>query len=184
MRVLITYGTKYGSTQQIAKWMAERVPGDAQVDIKKVNEVDRVDEYSHIIIGSPLYDDDLLPEVKEFIQDHGTDFKKKAVGVFGVALGHYGEGLYGNPAGGHAYFERFFDYLPIKPIYSKLLCGELNPQLLDEEDRRLLEEYWEIKGKPEIPHEQKMSKAEAWDYVSKYFQFAKIKANLDDKMQR
>jgi len=50
---LVIYDTKYGSTEQVAHWVAEGI-GDA--DIRHVEDVTSL-FYDLIVIGSPVYND-------------------------------------------------------------------------------------------------------------------------------
>ncbi len=184
MKILITYGTRYGSTAQISQWMKERMPSSAEVSLLTVSQVESVSAFTHVIIGSPLYDNDLLPEVKRFIAEFDDDLYNKHMGVFGVALSHLGRGLYGEADGGLVYFNRFFNYLPTKPIYSRLLGGALHPELLNDRDRKLLEAYYRAKGSKQIPFEQEMDKEQVWEYVEKYLDFVAVKTRLQEKMNR
>lgn len=181
MKILIAYGTRYGTTKEIAHWMYERLP-DGDHDVCRVGKVESLEPYTHVIIGSPLYEDDLLDEVKTFIRERRDEFRKRHVGVFGVALHHLGKGLYGNPEGGLAYFDRFLKSLPVKPIYSKLLGGAIHPELLNDEDRRLLERFYEKHGTEGIPFQQEAKKSEAWQFVERFFQYCKVKERLKKRI--
>ncbi|GEM_PF-4258653 len=184
LKILIAYATKYGSTRLAATWMAEHLRSKADVDLLPVEEVDcSLSPYTHIILGSPLYGDDLLPEMKEFIQERDPEFAGKAVGVFGVALHRLGEGLYGNPDGGLAYFERFFYYLPVKPIFSRFLGGALYPERLTKHDRQLLQEFFALHGEDEIPFIQELNRRETREFADKFLQLAAVKQRLKSRIQ-
>ena len=51
MNILILYKTKYGSSEQYAKWIAEEVKADIS-DVESF-DINRLDSYDTIIIGSP-----------------------------------------------------------------------------------------------------------------------------------
>ncbi len=182
MNVLITYGTRYGATKKIGEWMCECLPADAAISFISVLDVVSVTDYTHVILGSPLYDNDLLPEVKRFINTFGEDLANTNLGVYGVALSHLGRGIYGEEDGGLVYFNRFFKYLPAKPIYARLLGGALQPELLNQRDFKLIEDYYRSEGYDEVPREQEMDKDQAWAYVEKFLEFVRVKDRLRAKI--
>lgn len=188
VKILIAYATRYGSTKVVATWMADHLRTRDDVENVDVCPVDAVcadlGEYTHIILGSPLYDDDLLPEMREFIDKRDPEFSGKPLAVFGVALHELGEGLYGNPDGGLAYFNRFFYYLPVKPIYSRFLGGALYPERLNKEDYRLVKEFFELHGQSEIPFVQELSKKDTREFVDKFLQLAAVKERLQKRIQK
>lgn len=69
MRVLVTYASKHGSTKEIAQRIAfglnERgVPADLQL----INQVDVLDGYDGVVIGSAIYIGRWMKEATEFVE--------------------------------------------------------------------------------------------------------------------
>ncbi|MDD1721593.1 MAG: flavodoxin domain-containing protein [Euryarchaeota archaeon] len=79
MKVLIAYDTRYGTTEEIAHWLAEGLETDC--DIKNVADVTNLD-YDLIIVGSPMYTDEPLPSVVQFLHDRGALLSSKKVALF------------------------------------------------------------------------------------------------------
>jgi len=82
IKILILYHTKYGSTEQYAKWIAEEV----QADLVKIEEFDaaRFDQYSAIIIGSPTYMGKI--QIKDFLEKNWNTLKTKPMFLFNTGL--------------------------------------------------------------------------------------------------
>jgi menaquinone-dependent protoporphyrinogen oxidase len=55
MNVLIAYATNSGSTEEVARAIAEELGRDgAQVDVRRLEEVGSVEPYSAVVIGAPM----------------------------------------------------------------------------------------------------------------------------------
>jgi len=81
-KILILYLTKYGSTEQYAKWIAEGV----RADLYKIEDFDtaRFDQYNAIIIGSPTYMGKI--QIKNFLEKNWDALKTKSVFLFNTGL--------------------------------------------------------------------------------------------------
>ncbi len=82
LKILILYRTKYGSTEQYARWIAEEV----RADLVKIEDFDtaRFDQYSTIIIGSPTYMGKI--QTKDFLEKNWDALKTKPVFLFNTGL--------------------------------------------------------------------------------------------------
>lgn len=74
------YRSKYGSTKRYAAWIAKRTNADIY-DLAEFN-ISRLDEYSAILFGSPVY----FGKIKHigFIERHWSILEKKKIAVFYV----------------------------------------------------------------------------------------------------
>ncbi len=81
-KILILYRTKYGSTEQYARWIAEEV----RADLVKIEDFDtaRFDLYSAIIIGSPTYMGKI--QIKDFLEKNWDVLKTKPMFLFNTGL--------------------------------------------------------------------------------------------------
>lgn len=79
---LIIYDTKYGSTEQIAHWVAE---GINDADIRHVDDVTSL-FYDLIIIGSPVYNDAPSSHIMAFLDRYKENLANKRLAVFTVSL--------------------------------------------------------------------------------------------------
>ncbi|UUX92705.1 flavodoxin domain-containing protein [Methanoplanus endosymbiosus] len=81
--ILITYATKHGSTADIA-WTIRNSFFDAgyKADVKKVQDVEDIRQYSLIVMGTPIYEGKLMPEAEEFVKLHRNYLNKKNAALF------------------------------------------------------------------------------------------------------
>ena len=80
MHVLVVYDTVYGSTAQIAGWIAERLEGfeDTAVAVSRVSENPDLEDYDAVIIGSPIYrNDQILESIKDFVTENKEAMAEK-----------------------------------------------------------------------------------------------------------
>ena len=140
MKTLIVYDTRYGTTQTIAHWLSEATVGECDVvNVADVGDVASLD-YDLIIVGSPIYTDDLLPRVKQFLLDERDALSGKNVAVFFV----YDDLL---TLKSKAYVEELREYAPPNVIAVGVFGGYFNLNTLNEEDRLTMEEFFDRLGK-------------------------------------
>ncbi len=176
MRVLIVYDTVYGSTAQIASWIAERLEGfeDTAVAVSKVSENPDLADYDAVIIGSPIYrNDQILESIKGFVTKNNAALAEKKVGIFVVALDTGGAYYFGRLTGGLEYLKEFAALFATPPLYGKVLGGEQIPTRLSAEDREsLLNFYRRVMGSYEIPYRYNMDKPKVWEYAARFYRYA------------
>ncbi|HIH36758.1 MAG TPA: flavodoxin family protein [Methanocellales archaeon] len=88
MKILVTYYSKTGHTEELAKAVAEGVKDTGGVAVlKKVSEVDveELPTYDGIIIGSPVYFGNMAAEVKRLIDD-SISVRRKLEGKVGATF--------------------------------------------------------------------------------------------------
>lgn len=89
---LVTYASRAGSTMEIARVIAlELEKRYFSVDICPINQVESLEGYSHIVIGSAIRMGSPLPEVKAFVNEHCSEFRSIPFACFAVHLQHDGE---------------------------------------------------------------------------------------------
>lgn len=87
-KVLVTYYSRSGNTEKMARMIADGLTTkDVAVDLKKVEEVDidLLPSYDGFIVGSPNYFGTMAWPVKKFVDESVKYFKKldgKAVAAF------------------------------------------------------------------------------------------------------
>ena len=79
---LVIYDTKYGSTEQVAHWIAE---GINDADIKYVEDVTSL-FYDLIVIGSPIYNDLPSHHIVAFLDKYKENLANKRMAVFTVSV--------------------------------------------------------------------------------------------------
>ncbi len=89
---LVTYASKAGSTMEIAQAIALELENRSfTVDICPIQQVNSLEGYSQIIMGSAIRMGSPLPEVNRFIEEHCSEFQKIPLACFAVHLQHDGE---------------------------------------------------------------------------------------------
>ena len=89
-KVLITYFTRTGNTEMMAKAIAEGVLINAHVELRRLFECPKnIESFDAIVIGSPNYYHTLTHNLKEFLEE--LAFRKVNLkGKIGAAFGSYG----------------------------------------------------------------------------------------------
>lgn len=74
----MAYDSKLGSTAEIAKFIGSVLTEKgSEVDVKPLSEVDELDTYDSVIIGSAIRYDRWMPDATTFVRDN----KKALIGV-------------------------------------------------------------------------------------------------------
>ena len=89
-KVLITYFTRTGNTEMMAKAIAEGIRLNAHVELRRLFECPKnIESFDAILIGSPNYYHTLTHNLKEFLEE--LAFRKVNLkGKIGGAFGSYG----------------------------------------------------------------------------------------------
>jgi menaquinone-dependent protoporphyrinogen oxidase len=82
MKTLILYGTKAGTTEDCANTIAKKIKGGATVlNIKKIGKL-RLDDYSCVIVGTPIYAGMINGKIKKYLANNEKDLNDKILGVY------------------------------------------------------------------------------------------------------
>ncbi len=82
-KLLVTYASKYGATQEIAEKMGEVLRQEGfQVDISRVNGVRDLSAYQAVILGSAVYIGKWQKEAVLFLQDNEKSLAELPVWLF------------------------------------------------------------------------------------------------------
>jgi len=81
--ILVTYATRYGSTREVAEEVAKRVRAHGQaVDVQSVDEVDSLEGFDAVVLGSGLYVGGMLKDAYTFLNRHQAILETLPVAVF------------------------------------------------------------------------------------------------------
>lgn len=70
-RVLVTFASKMGSTQEIAEAIGARLAEHGYLtDVRPVETVDSIDGYDAVLLGSAVYAGRWRPEATRFVRRH------------------------------------------------------------------------------------------------------------------
>lgn len=90
-KLLVTYASKYGATQEIAEKIAEVLRQDGlQADIMPVKGIRDLSTYQAVILGSAVYVGKWQKEAAEFMRNNEKSLSERAVWLF--SSGPTGEG--------------------------------------------------------------------------------------------
>ena len=85
MAVLVVHASRHGATQGIAARIAGRlVDGGATVDVRRVDEVERLDAYDAVVFGAPVYDQSWPSEADRFVEEHRDALAARPLWLFSV----------------------------------------------------------------------------------------------------
>ena len=98
MKILLTSSSKHGSTDEVAAVIAERLQA-AQIDVetKRPEDVDSVEEYDAFILGSAVYMTKWTPEAVDFTKRFHDVLRAKPVWAFSVGLSGLPKGKVSDP---------------------------------------------------------------------------------------
>jgi menaquinone-dependent protoporphyrinogen oxidase len=83
MKILITVASKHGSTREIAEAITEELRGSGlDADLLGASEVDSLEGYDAIILGSGIYAGSWLPEAKYFIEQYRPELSRMPIWLF------------------------------------------------------------------------------------------------------
>ncbi len=170
MKTLIVCASRYGSTLEIGRWMAERLPWK-EAEVVPVEAAPAPDQYELIIIGGGVYNEKVDKHAVQYAESHLAGLAGKHIAAFAVCLDTKGVFMKGRFYGGWLYLKPLLDVLEaVKPIYAGVLSGEINPLKLSDEDReKLMFFYTKIlkRNISEVPYRTAMNKPEVWGFVEK-----------------
>ncbi|MGD9395551.1 MAG: flavodoxin domain-containing protein [Candidatus Thorarchaeota archaeon] len=83
MRVALVYGTnRKKATVKVVKWLEETVKAEGhEITVGKPSEFDSLD-FDLIIIGSSVYADNVVGEIKDFVKEKSNILSGKKVATF------------------------------------------------------------------------------------------------------
>ena len=137
-KVVIIYGSRYGSTAQTAKWIAEGMGGIPEVISAK--EAKDVAGYDIVILGSGIYSGQLQEDMLAFLAEKKDEVKDKVFALF-VVCGGSGPSAQG-------YLDMFASKCEATPVLTRDFRGWLKKELLSPEDYQLLENMYKRRDRP------------------------------------
>jgi menaquinone-dependent protoporphyrinogen oxidase len=81
--ILVTYATRTGSTEEVARTVAETLREHGlTVEVHPAADVHSLDPYSAVVLGAPLYMGRLLKDARKFLSAHRTALMKIPIALF------------------------------------------------------------------------------------------------------
>ena len=98
MKILLTSSSKHGSTDEVAAVIAERLrAAHIDVETKRPEDVDSVDEYDAFVLGSAVYMTTWMPEAVDFTTRFRDILRARPVWAFSVGLSGLPKGKVADP---------------------------------------------------------------------------------------
>lgn len=83
MSILVAYASKHGSTQEIAKRLADRLRERGEhVDLSQVSDARDVAGYQAVVVGSAVYFSSWAKEAREFVRKHESTLATRPTWLF------------------------------------------------------------------------------------------------------
>jgi menaquinone-dependent protoporphyrinogen oxidase len=83
--ILVTYATRYGSTQQVAETIAATLrEGGFEVKLEPMRRVRALAEYRAVVLGAPLYIGNLHKDARRFLSQHRAALMQQPVALFAL----------------------------------------------------------------------------------------------------
>ncbi|GKX32099.1 flavodoxin [Vallitalea longa] len=130
--VLVAYASKHGSTEKIAQWIGKEIRGN--VDVLNVNNVHNLN-YDYIILGTPIYEHEPLPEMSNFITRNRNELENKNKSVFVVSSDNE------EKSKREMNIEAFTDIIPGQINQTAVFAGEIDNSELSSNELQSVESY-------------------------------------------
>jgi menaquinone-dependent protoporphyrinogen oxidase len=90
--ILVTYATRYGSTQEVAEAVAAALrEAGHEVDLQPLRKVGALEKYSLVVLGAPLYIGHWHKEAHRFLEQQRAALAQRPVAVFALGPLHEAE---------------------------------------------------------------------------------------------
>lgn len=87
--ILVTYATKYGSTQEVAETIATMLrESGLRVTVQAMAKVRALDGFDAVVLGAPIYIGRLYKDAVRFLERHREALAKRPVAVFSLGPIH------------------------------------------------------------------------------------------------
>ena len=85
MTLLVAYGSKHGSTQEVAEAVADRLrAGGQEVDLRRATDVDDLTPYRGVVLGGSLYVGRWNEDARRFLSRYREELSALPFAVFAL----------------------------------------------------------------------------------------------------
>jgi len=86
MKVVVAYASDHGSTKGVAGEIADRLTAAGMlVDLNPIDELDAIEGYDAVVLGSAIHNRAWLPQAAAFVQAHRGELAVRPVWLFSVS---------------------------------------------------------------------------------------------------
>jgi len=130
-KILIGYTTKYGSTQEVASFIADVLREDGTtVNLLELRNVKSLEGYDAVVIGAPFYMFKWLKPAPDFLKRHKEALRTLPVAVFALGPTDAQETPEKNPEVFEQLNKTLRDFPWLDPVDQKLFGGKFDPSKL------------------------------------------------------
>jgi len=167
MRVLVTYSSAFGTTKEVAEYIAVTLNTDPsfQVALRPVDEVESVDEFDSVIVGSSIRADRILANVRDFLTRYRKSLVFKKFSLFVVCLTASTEE--GRDKAKRKYIDQELERYPeIQPLNTAAFGGRISSANLNPVMQILMKRVLNEIG---LPNKEEIN-AQDWDTIRRWTQ--------------
>jgi menaquinone-dependent protoporphyrinogen oxidase len=134
-QILVAYGTRYGSTREVAEAVAATLAEEGiETDLKPAREVRSLDGYDGVVLGTPLYMGALHKDVCALLEKNREALEHTPFALFALGPIKADDGIDGSR-------EQLFTALAKLPVptpaFTAVFVGAYDPALLGFKDRMI-----------------------------------------------
>ncbi len=134
--ILVTYATRYGSTQEVAEYVAATLREEGlTVQVHPAQDVRTLEGYRAVVLGAPLYIGQWLKDAQRFLEQHQEALAQRPVAIF--SLGPTRAGELESPETRAQLDQALKKYPWLDPVEAKLFGGKYDPAKLRFPDKLL-----------------------------------------------
>jgi menaquinone-dependent protoporphyrinogen oxidase len=134
-RILVAYGTRYGSTREVAETVAATLGEQGiETEVKQAREVRSLDGYDGVVLGTPLYMGALHKDVRALLEKHQATLEHTPFALFALGPIKAGDGLDGSRA---QLMEALAKLPAPTPASTAVFVGAYDPARLGFKDRMI-----------------------------------------------
>ena len=129
MTVLVAYGTKHGSTQEVAESIAATLEEQGcEVALRAASQVEDIDAYDGVVVGGSLYTGRWHPDARRFVRRHHSELVTRPLAVF--AMGPRTMADDDVAAARKQLDHALADFPDLKPVATEIFGGVVDPKKL------------------------------------------------------
>ncbi len=128
-KILICYATKYGSTAEVAEAIAATLREKGHTVARHpAQEVEAVDSYDAVVLGTPLYIGQMMQAAHDFLTEHQRALTARALAIF--ALGPTDPDEDAMRGSVEQFQNEMAQHADLAPITQKVFVGKYDPSKL------------------------------------------------------
>jgi menaquinone-dependent protoporphyrinogen oxidase len=127
--ILVTYATRYGSTQEVAEAVAATLrESGLEIELEPVRKVRTLEGYRAVVLGAPLYLGSWHKDAQQFLARHRQALAERSVAVFALGPTHTDEEEW---QGARGQLDKDLAKYPwLTPVALELFGGKYDPARL------------------------------------------------------